>query len=189
MSGTTSLLDPGVQLQIFHLLYFSFIGSLHFVGGRSVDQGAFTACSNNHVSVWPSFLVDIEFQFALATDVENVSCHSRFLRQVLVTCRFQRTRCCRCPFGHCPRPSGPACSRHHPPWSSALDPLNSNSGSAVVNLGPEQRHVSLPPLARFGDSSPTYLGALCISLRETSPVQEFRRHDIQAFCRCQTRKF
>ena len=33
------LLDPGVQLQIFHLLDFSFIASLDFVGGKSVDQG------------------------------------------------------------------------------------------------------------------------------------------------------
>ena len=32
-----SLLDPGVQLQIFHLLDFSFIASLDFVGGQSVD--------------------------------------------------------------------------------------------------------------------------------------------------------
>ena len=51
--------------------------------------------------------------------------------------------------------------------------MNSSSSSAVVNLGPEQRHLSPPPLARFGDSPPKYLGALCILLRETSPVQGF----------------
>ena len=38
-----SLLDPGVQLQIFHMLDFSFISSLDSVGGQSVDQGAFIA--------------------------------------------------------------------------------------------------------------------------------------------------
>ena len=38
-----SLLDPGVQPRIFHLLDFSFIASLDFVGGQSVDQGTLEA--------------------------------------------------------------------------------------------------------------------------------------------------
>ena len=70
------LLDPGVQLQIFHLLDFSFISSLDFVGGQSIDQGAFTACSNNQVCVRPSFLFD--------------SC---LLRHVFIVDWFQLMRC------------------------------------------------------------------------------------------------
>ena len=60
-----SLLDPRVQLQIFHLLDFSFISGLDFVGGQSIDQGTFIYCSNRQVCVRPSFLVDIKFQTIL----------------------------------------------------------------------------------------------------------------------------
>ena len=44
-----SLLDLGVQLQIFHLLDFSFIASLDFVGGQSVDQGTLVCLSESPV--------------------------------------------------------------------------------------------------------------------------------------------
>ena len=37
------IFDPGVQLQFSHLLDFSFIASLDFVGGEPVDQCTFVA--------------------------------------------------------------------------------------------------------------------------------------------------
>ena len=63
-----SLLDPRVQLQIFHLLDFSFISGLDFVSGQSIHQGAFIYFSNNQVCVRPSFLVDIKFHTVLSTN-------------------------------------------------------------------------------------------------------------------------
>ena len=68
-----SLLDPRVQLQIFHLLDFPFISSLDFVGGQSVDQGSFVGRSICQVFVRPSFRGNIKFHTILITDVKNNS--------------------------------------------------------------------------------------------------------------------
>ena len=84
-----SLLDPGVQVQVFHLLDFSFIASLDFIGRQSVDHGTLVACVNRQFSVRSSFLVDIEFHIVLTTDVKNVSCHSCLLRHIFIVDWFQ----------------------------------------------------------------------------------------------------
>ena len=46
----------------------SVFSGLDFVGGQSIDQGAFICCSNRQVCVRPSFLDDIKFYTVLSTN-------------------------------------------------------------------------------------------------------------------------
>ena len=77
-----SLFDPRVQLH-FHLLDFSLISGLDFVGGQSIDPSACICCSNRQVCVRPSFLVDIKFLHRSLHELKK-----RFLPPVPSSARF-----------------------------------------------------------------------------------------------------
>ena len=99
------------SLQIFHMLDFSFVASLDFVGGQSVNQGAFIACSNSQICVRPSFLVDIKFSHRPCH-----GCEERFLPLVPSSTLFYRRlvpvdEMSLVLFGSCPHPFGSPSSR------------------------------------------------------------------------------
>ena len=121
------LLDPAVQLQIFHLPDFTFIASLDFVSGWPVDQCILTASADRQVCVRPSFLVGIKFQFALTTQYEV-----RFLQHSLSSTRSHHRQIpadvqLQVSFESFPRPFDLARSRrlHQCPF-----PFSSASGSS-----------------------------------------------------------